>query len=167
MAIEIRTVRAEEFGDAGRVTALAYEELAPEASSPNRDYLDRIADIEARAGHAIVLGAFEGSRALGTVTLELSLRIPGGHPRPPLDPDQAHVRMLGVHPQARRRGIARALMERCLYEARKAGKRRVTLETTEGMTAAHRLYESMGFRRGVDLVFDDGFRLRSYELRVE
>jgi len=72
--------------------------------------------------------------------------------------------MLGVHPEARRRGIARALMEACLKEAHRGGKRRMTLETTPAMTAAQRLYESMGFRRGPDQVYDDGFRLLSYEL---
>ncbi|MGH2737520.1 MAG: GNAT family N-acetyltransferase, partial [Actinomycetota bacterium] len=45
------------------------------------------------------------------MTVELSERIPGGHPRPPLNPDQAHVRMLGVHPDVQGRGIGRRLME--------------------------------------------------------
>jgi hypothetical protein len=34
------------------------------------------------------------------------------------------------------------------------------------MRVAQRLYESMGYVRGDDLVFDDGFRLRTYELRL-
>jgi hypothetical protein len=34
------------------------------------------------------------------------------------------------------------------------------------MTAAQRLYEAMGFVRGPDLVWDDGFRLRTYELAL-
>ena len=161
--IEIRAVRPEEFDEAGRITAMAYEAFGLRAS-PNRDYLARIADVRARAQHARVLAAFEDGRLLGTVTLELDDRIPGGHQRPPLEPDQAHVRMLGVHPAFQRRGIGRRLMDACFEEARRVGKRRMTLETTEAMTAAHRLYESMGFRRGPDQVFDDGFRLRSYEL---
>jgi ribosomal protein S18 acetylase RimI-like enzyme len=163
---EIRPVRPEEFDQAGRVTATAYEELAPGEGSPNPDYLARVGDLRARAERAVVLGAFEDGQVLGTVTLELEDRIPGGHPRPPLEPDQAHVRMLGVDPSAQRRGIARALMDACLEEARRAGKDRVTLETTETMTAAQRLYETMGFERGPDQVYDDGFRLRTYEYRL-
>jgi ribosomal protein S18 acetylase RimI-like enzyme len=164
--VEIRPVRPEEFDDAGRVTADAYEEFAPGGASPNRDYLARVADVRTRSALALVLGAFEDGRVLGTVTLELDRRIPGGHPRPPLDPGQAHVRMLGVDPSARRRGVARALMEACLDEARRAGKERLTLETTETMTAAQRLYEAMGFERGPDEVYDDGFRLRTYGYRL-
>ncbi|MGH2738753.1 MAG: GNAT family N-acetyltransferase [Actinomycetota bacterium] len=82
------------------------------------------------------------------------------------NPDQAHVRMLGVHPDVQGRGIGRRLMEGAADEAGRAGKRRITLETTDAMVTAQRLYESMGYRRGDDLVFDDGFRLRAYELAL-
>jgi ribosomal protein S18 acetylase RimI-like enzyme len=164
--VEIRPVRPDEFDQAGRVTAEAYEEFVPGGASPNRDYLARVADVRTRADLAVVLGAFGDGRVIGTVTLELDARIPGGHPRPALEPGQAHVRMLGVDPSTRRRGIARALMDACLAEARRAGKERVTLETTETMTAAQRLYESMGFERGPDLIYDDGFRLRTYQYRL-
>jgi ribosomal protein S18 acetylase RimI-like enzyme len=165
-ALEIRPLRPEEFGDAGAVTAGAYDEFAPGGASPNPDYLDRVADIRTRARHAVVLGAFRDGRVLGTVTLELDGRIPGGHPRPPLQPGQAHVRMLGVDPSVRRAGVGQALMEACVVTARGAGKSRITLETTENMAAAQRLYESMGFARGPDQVYDDGFRLRTYEYRL-
>jgi ribosomal protein S18 acetylase RimI-like enzyme len=72
--------------------------------------------------------------------------------------------MLGVHPDTRGRGIGKRLMHAAMDEARRAGKSVITLDTTEGMKAAQRLYEAMGFRRGPDVVFDDGFRLRLYEL---
>jgi ribosomal protein S18 acetylase RimI-like enzyme len=166
MVVEIRIVRPREQEQAGRVTAAAYEVFAPGGASPNADYLARVADVGARANHALVLGAFEDGRALGTVTLELEGRIPGGHPRAPLEEDQANVRMLGVDPGVQRRGIGRRLMEASIDAARRAGKRRVTLETTEEMTAAQKLYEAMGFVRGPDLMWDDGFRLRTYELAL-
>jgi ribosomal protein S18 acetylase RimI-like enzyme len=165
MALHIRPVRPDEFDDAGRVTAEAYGSFGSEAS-PNRDYVARVADVATRARRALVLGAVQDGRLVGTVTLELDRRIPGGHPRPPLEPDQGHVRMLGVDPTVRRRGIGRALMAACVERARRAGKRRLTLETTEAMAAAQALYESMGFRRGQDQVYDDGFRLRKYELAL-
>jgi GNAT superfamily N-acetyltransferase len=164
--MEIRALRPDEFDRAGAVTAEAYREYAHGEASLNNDYLDRLSDVRTRTEHALVLGAVEEGRILGTATLELDRRIPGGHPRPPLRPDQAHVRMLGVDTSARRAGVGRALMEACLKEARRAGKSRVTLETTEAMDAARRLYESMGFFRGRDEIFDDGFRLRTYEYRL-
>jgi ribosomal protein S18 acetylase RimI-like enzyme len=163
VTVEIRPLRPQEHQEAGEITALAYREEA-EPATTNPDYLERVADVSTRARHGLVLGAVEDGRVLGSVTVELTGRIPGGHPRPPLDPDQAHVRMLGVHPIIQGRGIGRRLMEGAAHEARRAGKRRVTLETTEAMTTAQRLYESMGYRRVDDLVFDDGFRLCAYEL---
>jgi ribosomal protein S18 acetylase RimI-like enzyme len=165
-ALEIRPLRPEDFEEAGAVTAAAYGEFAPSGASPNPDYLDRVADVRTRVRHAVVLGAFRDGRVVGTVTLELDGRIPGGHTRPPLQPGQAHVRMLGVDPSVRRAGVGRALMEAGLDRARRAGKSRITLETTENMGAAQKLYESMGFERGPDEVYDDGFRLRTYEYRL-
>jgi len=164
MTIEVRAVRPEEYREAGGVTAMAYREFAPPSSQDWQEYLRRIADVARRSGRALVLGAFRDGRALGTVTVELDQRIEGGHDRDPLDLDEAHIRMLGVDPEARGEGIGRLLMEAAIVEARRAGKRRMTLGTTERMMAAHRLYESMGFVRGPDQVFDDGFRLRTYEL---
>jgi ribosomal protein S18 acetylase RimI-like enzyme len=166
VTLEIRAVRPEEHQETGRVTALAYREFAAEEASPNTDYVRRVADVATRSRHALVLAAFRGERVLGSVTIELTDRIPGGHPRPPLEPDQAHVRMLGVHPDARGHGVGRALMNAVVEEARRAGKRRLTLETTVAMRAAQRLYEAMGFRRGPDQVYEDGFRLRTYELQL-
>lgn len=165
MAFDIRPVRPDQHQEAGRVTALAYRSANSEVS-PSPDYLDRVADVAARTRQALVLGAVEDGRVLGTVTVELAGRIPGGHPRPPLAEDQAHVRMLGVNPEDQGRGIGRALMDAAVDRARRAGKRRVTLETTPAMAAAQRLYESMGFRRGPDHVFDDRFQLRTYELSL-
>jgi ribosomal protein S18 acetylase RimI-like enzyme len=166
VALEIRPLRPDEHEEAGRITASAYRAFDSGGVSPNSDYLTRVADVGTRAEHALVLGAFHDGRVVGTVTVELTGRIPGGHPRPPLAEDQAHVRMLGVDPQVQRRGLGRALMEASLDLARRAGKRRVTLETTVAMVPAQRLYESMGFRRGPDQVYDDGFRLRTYELSL-
>jgi ribosomal protein S18 acetylase RimI-like enzyme len=71
-----------------------------------------------------------------------------------------------VSPDARGRGVGRRLMDACIEMARAAGKRRLTLNTTEDMAAARALYEGMGFSRRPDKVWDDGFRLLSYELKL-
>jgi ribosomal protein S18 acetylase RimI-like enzyme len=49
-----------------------------------------------------------------------------------------------VHPQARRRGLARALMRRVEQEALKLGRTLLTLDTASD--AAERLYRSAGYR---------------------
>lgn len=164
--MEVRPVRPEEHEEAGRVTALAYGEFMPEDGSW-ADYERRLADVASRAGRTLVLVAVEEGRILGSATLELTQRIDNGYPSRPLRPEEAHIRMLGVHPEERRRGVGTALVRACIEEARKAGKSLLTLHTIPRMRAAHRMYESMGFHRGPDRVASDGFRLLAYELPLD
>ena len=171
--MEVRRVRPDEYEEAGRVTALAYSEFGPKNSADpavrERDdgwgeYFERLADVRSRDGYALVLVAVEEGRVLGSVTLELDQRV--SLHNGPLGPEQAHIRMLGVDPSARRRGVARALMERCIEESRAAGKTFLTLNTTPMMEAAQEMYRSLGFSRGPDEVHPDGFVLLYYSLTL-
>jgi ribosomal protein S18 acetylase RimI-like enzyme len=164
MVVEIRPVRPEEHVEAGRVTALAYSEFVRPDETAWEEYLERIADVEGRTGSATVLVAVEEGRILGSATLELEGRIDADDP--PLHADEAHVRMLGVDPAARGRGIARALLEGCFDRARAAGRTYVTLHTTRRMRVAQAMYERMGFERLEDRVFPDGFVLLTYRRSV-
>lgn len=166
MAIEVRPARPDEHEEAGRVTALAYREFVRPNDTGWQDYLARIGDVAGRAGRTMVLVALEEGRILGSVTLELEGRTEPND-EDLLPADEAHVRMLGVHPEARRRGIARILMEACADEARRVGKRRITLNTTMRMRAAQAMYESLGFSRMEDRVFPDGFVLLGYSRELE
>ena len=76
------------------------------------------------------------------------------------------VRLVAVDPAVRGRGIARALVSECARRARKSGAAWLGLHTSRSMSAAMRLYESMGFVRdpahdfqppGAELV--EGYRL--------
>ncbi len=164
--IDIREVRPEEYEEAGRITASAWREFLPADPDPEWEaYVAEIADIRGRAGRTLVLGAFEDDRPLGTVTLEVDRKI--GNEGIPLAPDAANVRMLGVAPEARGRGVGRALMEAVIAEALARGKRAVTLNTAERMRSAVALYEAIGFVRGQDVMLDDGFRLQSYRLELD
>jgi ribosomal protein S18 acetylase RimI-like enzyme len=165
MAMEVRRALPAEYEEAGRVTALAYREFVRPENGEWNDYLERIADVRERAGRTVVLVAVEDGRILGSATLELEGRTEEGEP--PVPPDEAHLRMLGVHPDARRRGIARMLMDASVEEARGAGKRRLTLNTTRRMRAAQSMYEALGFERMDDRVFPDGFVLLGYEKRLD
>jgi GNAT superfamily N-acetyltransferase len=64
---------------------------------------------------------------------------------PPNQPHRAEVRKLMVHPDLRRRGIARALMATLETEARAVGRTLLTLDTRTG-DAAEPLYASMGYK---------------------
>ena len=161
MAIEVRVARPDEYDDAGSVTAAAYREFF-EPDDDDLPYLDRIADIRGRADRTTILVAVEGGRIVGSLTLELDGRVGDWGDDPPLDPGEAHIRMLGVAPAARARGVGGALMRDAEARARAAGKTHVTLNTTLRMVAGQRMYERLGYVRGADHVFPDGFVLLSY-----
>lgn len=59
--------------------------------------------------------------------------------------DEAHIATLAVHPQFRRRGIARRILQTALSAAYKEGARRALLEVRAGNQAALKMYEEMGF----------------------
>ncbi len=55
--------------------------------------------------------AVEDGHVLGSLTLEIDGRVRDDEEEQrPLDPGEAHIRMLGVDPAVRSRGVARALM---------------------------------------------------------
>jgi ribosomal protein S18 acetylase RimI-like enzyme len=163
MTIEVRPARPEEYDETGRVTALAYREFADGGSWER--YLELISDVGARADIAVVLAAVEDGRILGSATLELDRRIEDDDPQ--LPPDEAEIRMLGVDPEQRGRGVAKALMDACFARAAEVGKTRMRLHTTQRMNVARAMYESMGFDRLPDRVFPDGFVLLTYEKPIQ
>ena len=59
--------------------------------------------------------------------------------------DEGEIADVAVAPAARRRGIARVLLERIAAEATEAGVRALYLEVRESNEAARALYESLGF----------------------
>lgn len=107
------------------------------------EYAAVLADVVGRDRDAEVWVALDGDDPVGTVTL-----CPPGSPYREIGrDDEGEFRMLAVDPEARGRGVARALTELVLDDARRRGQAAVVLSTTPTMTAAHRLYESMGFIR--------------------
>jgi ribosomal protein S18 acetylase RimI-like enzyme len=57
------------------------------------------------------------------------------------------VRLVSVAPEARGRGVARALMDECLRRARSSGAKAIGLHTSRSMQAAMQMYKRMGFVR--------------------
>lgn len=81
-----------------------------------------------------VLLAVDDEAAVGCVALR------------PHDDDTGEMKRLYVRPAIRGGGTGRQLVESLIAEARSSGYRRLVLDTLPTMTAAIRLYESLGFR---------------------
>jgi len=89
-----------------------------------------------REGTRRMLVAHLDERIVGTVQLELEM--------PPNQKHRAGVAKLLVHPEARRRGIARQLMIVLEALARAEGRTLLTLDTVTGSNA-ELLYTSLGY----------------------
>ncbi len=165
MAIQVREIRTHEHAEAGLITAEAYREFVRPGEAAWEEYLRHIADVAGRVDRTAVLVAVEEERILGTATLEVDGRIEEEEDGP-LAQGEAHIRMLGVAQDARGRGVARALMAACEQRARQRGRRLVTLHTTPRMPVAQRMYARLGYERGPDRHFDDGFVLLSFSKRL-
>jgi ribosomal protein S18 acetylase RimI-like enzyme len=144
MALEIRLARPAELTEVGELTMAAY---APFTLGPHDPYVATLRDAAGRAERADLWVAVEDGVLVGTVTDPP----PGSRYREIGGADEGEFRMLAVAPTAQGRGVGRALVEFLLGRYRERGYRGVVLSTLAEMSAAHRVYEQLGFRRTPEL----------------
>jgi ribosomal protein S18 acetylase RimI-like enzyme len=109
--------------------------LPPLTPDVARAFWRRQASQVATGGRVLIAGWADGA-LVGCVTLDLDT--------PPNQPHRAEVQKLLVHPAARRRGLARALMRRLEVEAAHHRRTLLTLDTRAG-DRAEALYRSEGW----------------------
>ena len=159
---ELRLVRDDELTAVGELTLSAYH--GDGFLEEDDEYAEELLDAAARARDAELWVAVEGGEVLGSVTFctpdspfaELS------------QPGEGEFRMLNVSPAARRRGVAEALVRRCIDRSRELGHHGVVLCSMQQMSSAHRLYERLGFQRLPERDWSPsyGVELLAYMLRL-
>jgi GNAT superfamily N-acetyltransferase len=139
-SLVVQPARPEEFERIAELTVGVYVDGA--LATP--EYVPRLADVAGRAAQSELLVVRNGDgRVVGSVALVLA----GDFGEVTTSDDEAAFRMLVVDAGERGSGIGELLVTACLERARAAGKRRMVLSTDPRMTAAHRLYERLGFSR--------------------
>jgi GNAT superfamily N-acetyltransferase len=155
--MRIRDIQPHEHEPLGKLVVQAYSQLQgfPQQAEQPR-YYAMLAQIGAftlrRAARVLVAASDEGELWGGVVYFgDMSEYGSGGSAT--LETNASGIRLLGVAPHVQGRGVGRALSMYCINLAREKGHRCVVLHTTQPMRAAWALYESLGFRRAVDLDF--------------
>jgi GNAT superfamily N-acetyltransferase len=97
-----------------------------------------VTDGAARGERVLLVAEDPAGAVVGTVQVVLAL--------PENQPHRGEIAKLLVHPRARRRGIAAALMEAADEAARAAGRTLLVLDTVTGGDA-ERLYARLGWQR--------------------
>jgi ribosomal protein S18 acetylase RimI-like enzyme len=144
--VRIRRARPEEYAEIGAVTIAAYEPFLVGAED---GYRLRLLDVAGRDREAEVWVATtdEGDEILGNVTV-----CPEGSAwRELAKDDEGEFRMLAVSPAAQGRGVGGALAEFVVERFRAERASAVVLSSLPDMSAAHGIYERLGFRRDPDL----------------
>jgi ribosomal protein S18 acetylase RimI-like enzyme len=135
-------IREAEEGDAVAVATLwteAYADAGPEG----RREPYALQEYFAVAASAAVSVVEEGLEVVGVI----ALFPPGAAGRSVSGPGEAELARLAVAEPARRRGIGRLLVERSADQARALGAAAIALWSRPYQVDAHRLYESLGYRR--------------------
>lgn len=122
-----------------------------------------VESVETRFDTARFLVIRGSSNLLGSVAY-----CPAGKGNPAIfPPDWAAVLLLAVSPDGRGQGIGKRLTSACIDMARRDGAAVIGLFTSELMTQAQGLYESLGFVRESELPPRNGLRYFRYKLSLD
>lgn len=141
--MEIRRLTAtDDAATAGRIVQKAYFVLP---DYPHEDEYDRLlGDVAGRAALADVIVGLIDAQVVACLTFVASSLGPHAEF---VDPEAASFRYFGVDPGAQGSGVGAAMVQWCIDEARRLGRRRILIHTLTMMHAAQRLYGRLGFER--------------------
>ncbi|GAA4863986.1 GNAT family N-acetyltransferase [Kitasatospora terrestris] len=139
----IRRARPEDLVAAGDVTVEAF--VGDGHTPADGDYVRLLRDTVRRSAEAELLVAVDAAdgRVLGCVTFAVG----GTEWADIARPEEGEIRMLAVGAAARGRGVGEALVRAAMDRSRELGLAGMAFSTRPAMTAAHRLYERLGFVR--------------------
>lgn len=153
MTCQVRPLAAgDDLAEIGAVVQKAYFALP---GYPRDDEYDQVlGDVVGRAGDldTQVVVAVDDGRIVGCLTFlpdPLSEHVEFD------DPESAGFRYFGVDPAVQGRGVGEAMVQWCIEEARRLGRRRLRIHTLQSMPGAQRLYRRVGFER--DPQFDENW----------
>ncbi|GHD17233.1 N-acetyltransferase [Nocardiopsis kunsanensis] len=158
----VRRVLPDEMNAVSALRETAYR--ADGLLKANPDYVQALRDLGAD-GHGEVLVAAEGDQLLGTIMFEPW----HDHSEIARGADEAEVRAFAVAPQARGRGVGKALVNALVERAREESVSRIVLLSLPEMVSAQYVYRARGFERVHERDWEPqpGVRLMAYCLTLK
>lgn len=144
----IETATIEDFEAIADLNVVAYAEFASYLSPGAWKIMQKnLRNIQARAEVAEFMICHSGDDIIGSVAY-----CPAGKGDPEIfESGVASILLLAVHPQHRGKGIAKALITKCIAKAKNDRAKSVGLFTSELMRSAQCLYRSLGFQQESEL----------------
>lgn len=168
-SIIIDTLNNEDKDATREVLVLSYQQYANGFTNIEdfNEYLESIKNsLENPAIDKVLVAKDAHNQILGTLQIYVSGKEAYG--RPELEIHAPVVRLLGVHPSARGKGVARKLLQESIDYAKQNGARHLFLHTGEMMQDAIRLYERFGFQRDETKEFNNrDVLVRCYRFDIE
>ncbi|MCQ6269126.1 GNAT family N-acetyltransferase [Pseudarthrobacter sp. R1] len=142
MSLVFRRAVPADFREVRRITRDAYIQAGHFAA--DHPYMSVLEDVEHRAEHSQVWVAEAAGKVVAAVTLTFA-----GQPYSEVAQDgELEFRMLVVDPAHQGNGLGRAVVQEIVEHARQLpGISAISITSATFMERAHRLYESLGFRR--------------------
>jgi pimeloyl-ACP methyl ester carboxylesterase/ribosomal protein S18 acetylase RimI-like enzyme len=153
-SLEIRDARPEEFEAVGKLMVEAYSSLdgfpKQDVQPAYYDTLERVGEQATKPGVRVLVACEDGA-LVGAVVYFSDMAQYGSGGAATLERNASGFRFLAVAPKAQGRGVAKALIERCVEIAATNGHRCIVIHSTAAMRIARALYEKRGFRRAPEL----------------
>lgn len=111
---------------------------------PDPEYDDTLDKVAERAQHGVIVVAELDGEPVGCLTFVADPASELFHWH---QSDVTCIRMFAVDPRAQGRGVGAAMLQWCLDETRRLGRRGIGLHTISEMLSAQRLYHRFGFER--------------------
>jgi GNAT superfamily N-acetyltransferase len=142
VSVELRRAAPSDFPEVRRITRDAY--LRAGHFAADHPYMGVLDNVEHRAEHAEVWVAEAAGQVVAAVTLTFA-----DQPYSEIAAEgELEFRMLAVDPASQGGGVGRAVVREVVDHARRLpGIGAISITSATFMERAHRLYESLGFRR--------------------
>lgn len=160
MTISVRDLRMNEAAALGELLVDVYASLpgfpSPAEQPAYYEMLTHIGRFSERPATRVLVALDEQEALLGGVVYFADMAQYGSGGSATSVKNASGLRLLGVSPEARGRGVGKALTQTCIRLARTQQHREVMLHTTQAMQIAWAMYEKLGFVRSKDLDFLQG-----------